>query len=147
MVCLPHTSINRKKKLTIPLVTFYSGMPPKSRSFWVKCISTNSCKLSCLRWKLHSESFYKFCLLLPSLLSNWDGDDDVRVWDPLSWESEVSAWEARNSSAIAMSLMSGRKLDCSQRHIAVIATARCRLRTEKRPSKEGPPFGQTSSGP
>lgn len=87
------------------------------------------------RWKGQPYAFPIACLLFSNLASSCDGEDGVLLWDLLLEES--SAWEAKYSSARTISLMRGRKLACSWRHIDVIATACCRLRTEKHPSNRG----------
>lgn len=55
--------------------------------------------------------------------------------------SELS--EARYSNATTMSVMEGRRLGCSWRHIAVIATAFCKQRKGYLPSKRGSTICET----
>ena len=93
----------------------------------------------CQPWtrpELQLDRFSRPCLLKSALLaSTCDGDGEVRMWDmPLR---ELSGCDARNSSANTMSLINGRKLACSCRHIAATATAWWRHRTENCPSSRG----------
>lgn len=69
-------------------------------------------------------------LALESNLPPGDWEDGLRAMPP-------PFWVARYSSATTMSPISGRKLGCSWRHIAVMAIAWWRQRTGKCPCSRG----------
>lgn len=73
--------------------------------------------------------------------SRWCWSGIERAWvglrNPPPWDSRLPFWDARYSRATTMSLIRGRNVGCSWRHIAVTAIAWWRHRTGKWPSRRG----------